>query len=241
MKKYIVHIKFILLFVVIAFLYGFASKRNSNRKISNFDVYFTNGENLFITYEAVNKLLIQNLNTAQIQSSDSLFLNKLEEKVKLNKMIRNAEIYETLDGKIGAVITQRTPVLRVVNGLESYYLDEEGKVMPLSANYSARVPIISGEINRTHDLIELADRIRKDAFLQKQVTGIEQFQKDSVDLFNLRTRIGDHVVVLGTILNFNEKKNKLKAFYQKALADHILEDFDTINLKFKNQVVCSKK
>ncbi|RUA12606.1 MAG: hypothetical protein DSY82_00845 [Flavobacteriia bacterium] len=241
MKKYIVHIKFLLLFLLIAFLFGFAARRNSNKKIKAVDVYFTNGENLFITYEAVNKLLIQNLDTNQIQSVDSLFLNNLEKKVRSNKMIRNADVYKTIDGKIGAVITQRTPVLRVVNGPESYYLDEEGKIMPLSENYSARVPIISGEISKTQDLIDLANKINKDAFLQKQVTGIEQIHKESGDQFNLKTRIGDQLIVLGTILNFQKKKNKLKAFYQKALSDSILEQYDTINLKFKNQVVCSKK
>ncbi len=241
MKKYIVHIKFLLLFLVIAFLFGFAAKRNSHKKIKAVDVYFTNGENLFITYEAVNKLLIQNLDTSQIQSVDSLFLNDLEKKVRSNKMIRNADIYKTIDGKIGAVITQRTPILRVVMGKESYYLDEEGKIMPLSDNYSARVPIISGEISKTQDLIDLAYKINKDAFLQKQVTGIEQIHKENGDQFNLKTRIGDQLIVLGTIFNFQEKKNKLKAFYQKALSDSILEQYDTINLKFKNQVVCSKK
>lgn len=241
MKKYIVHIKFVVLFLVIAFLFGFAAKRNSNKKIKGVDVFFTNGENLFITYEAVNKLLIQNLDTSQIQSADSLFLNNLEKRVRSNKMIQNAEIYKTIDGKIGVIVTQRTPVLRVVNGPESYYLDKEGEIMPLSENYSARVPIISGEISRTHDLIDLANRIKKDAFLKKQVIGIEQFHKENADQFNLKTRIGDQVIVLGTIFNFQEKKNKLKAFYQKALSDSILEQFDTINLKFKNQVVCSKK
>jgi cell division protein FtsQ len=240
-KRYIIHIKFLLLILVIGFLFGFAVKRNTNKKIKGIDVVFTNGENLFITYEAVNKLLIQNLDTAQIQSSDSLFLNNLEKKLRSNKMIRNADIYKTIDGKIGAVITQRTPVLRVVNGPESYYLDEEGEIMPLSENYSARVPIISGEISKTSDLIGLANRIKKDAFLQKQVTGIEQFHKGNTDQFNLKTRTGDQVIVLGTVHNFQEKKNKLKAFYQKALSDSILEKFDTINLKFKNQVVCSKK
>jgi cell division protein FtsQ len=241
MKRYIIHIKFIVLFLIIAFLFGFAAKRNPGKKIKDIDVVFTNGENLFVTYEAVNKLLIQNLDTAQIQSSDSLFLNDLEEKVKLNKMIQNAEIYKDIDGRIGAVVTQRTPVLRVVNGSESYYLDEEGKVMPLSDNYSARVPLISGELNRTQDLIDLAIRIKKDTFLHKQVTGIEQIHKNEIDQFNLKMRIGDQVIVMGSVLNFQEKKNKLKAFYQKALEDRILDKFDTINLKFKNQVVCSKK
>ena len=241
MKKYIVHIKFILLILVIAFLYGFAGKRNASRKIPKIDVQFTNGKNLFITYEAVNKLLIQKLEGSEMQSIESLFLNNLEEYIEKNKMIRNAEIYRTVDGNLGAEITQREPVLRVVGGTDSYYLDTRGEAMPLSVNYSARVPIVTGVSACKDSLVVLANKIRNDDFMKKQVIAIEQVEKPESCEFNLKTRVGDQVIVFGTIGNFDTKKIKLKAFYQKALADKNLQEFDTINLKFKNQVVCSKK
>ncbi len=243
LKKYIVHIKFIALFLLVLFLYGFAANRHYNKKIEKIDIEFKNGNNLFITYETVNKLLIQNIDSTKNQTIESLHLNNLEKSVKINAMIQNAEIYSTIDNKLGAIITQRTPVLRVVNGLESYYYDEFGKKMPLSKNYSARVPIVASKIDKDNnsDIINLSNRIKEDDFLKKQVIGIDQNEKEGVNQFILKTRIGDQIIILGTVQNFNNKKNKLKAFYQKALADSTLKNFDTINLKYKNQVVCTKK
>jgi len=243
LKKYIIHIKFIALFLLVAFLYGFATKRNFNKNIDKIDIMFNNGKNLFITYEAVNKLLIQNFDNDKNQRIDSLHLNNLEKYVNSSIMIQNAEIYATIDNKLGAIITQRTPILRVVNEYEYYYFDEFGKKMPLSNNYSARVPIVTGNINEKNnvDIISLANNIKKDNFLKKQIIGIDQIEKGVINHFNLRTRVGDQVIIFGTVQNFNAKRNKLKAFYQKALADSTLEEFDTINLKFKNQVVCTKK
>ncbi|MEN8123616.1 MAG: hypothetical protein ABFR32_00695 [Bacteroidota bacterium] len=243
MKKYIVHIRFIALLFLVAFLYGFAAKRNYQKKIDKIEIEFNNGKNLFITYETVNKLLIQNFDNDKNQRIDSLHLNNLEKFVKSNVMIQNAEIYATIDNKLGAIITQRTPILRVVNGSESYYFDEFGKKMPLSNNYSARVPIVTGKINENNniEIISLANNIKKDNFLIKQIIGVDQIEKEGINQFNLRTRVGDQIIIFGTVQNFNTKRNKLKAFYQKALTDSTLQKFDTINLKFKNQVVCTKK
>lgn len=243
MKKYIIHIKFLAVLLLVVFLYGFAAKRNYKRKIDKIDIEFSNGKNLFITYETVNKLLIQNLENKKIQTIESLHLNNLEKTVKSNEMIQNAEIYTTIDNKLGAIVTQRTPVLRVINKLETFYFDEFGKKMPLSKIYSARVPIVSSEIfeNNNTEIINLAKRIKKDNFLKKQIIGIEQVEKEGVNQFNLRTRVGDQIIIFGTVQNFNTKKYKLKAFYQKVMKDSALHNFDTINLKFKNQVVCSKK
>ncbi len=243
MKKYITHIKFISLLLIVVFLYGFAAQRNYNRKIDKIDIEFNNGKNLFITYEAVNKLLIQSFDNEKNQAIESLHLNNLEKSVKSNVMIQNAEIYATIDNKLGAIITQRTPILRVVNGEESYYFDELGFMMPLSKNYSARVPIAAGKINadKNVDIINIANKIKNDNFLKKQIIGIEQTEKEGVNQFSLKTRVGNQIIVFGTVQNFNTKKNKLKAFYQKAMKDSTLQKYDTINLKFRNQVVCTKK
>jgi cell division protein FtsQ len=226
----------------VIFLYGFASVRSNKKKIQKIDVVFENGENLFITYEMVNKLLIQNLENQENQSLESLLLNKLELAVESNPMIQNAEVFCTLQGNLGTIITQRTPVLRVVNESESFYLDVYGKKMPLSGNYSSRVPIIANlDLKDAEgDLTMLANKIMNDPFLQKQIIGIKQ-KKGEIKQFELYTRVGGQTIVFGSMHNFEEKKSKLKAFYQDAMANHTLEKYDTINLSFNNQIVCSKK
>lgn len=243
MKKYLLHIKFLLLFAVVVFLFGFASFRNEVKKPQKIDVNFNNGENLFISYEMVNKLLIQNLSTNKIQSKENINLDNLENFLQSNQMIENAEVYLTVSGELGAIITQRIPVIRVANNLGSYYLDRFGKEMPLSENYSARVPITTSTINKNNvdKLICLANHIKNDDFLKKQIIGVKSIEIDSTVQFELKTRLGDHTVAFGDLKRMKEKTSKLKVFYQKAISDSTLNAYKRINLKFENQVVCTKK
>jgi cell division protein FtsQ len=157
-------------------------------------------------------------------------------------MIENAEIFLTLSGDLGAIIKQRNPVLRVANNLESYYFDELGKKMPLSDNYSARVPITTSDLNQNNciDIICLANKIYKDEFLQKQIIGIDQIAGEKTNQFELKTRVGNQRIVFGDLKRMDEKIVKLKVFYQKMIADSIMNKYKTINLKFNGQVVCEK-
>ncbi len=242
MKKYTgIAISFLLIFLVV-FLYGFATHRNTHKKNDKIEIVFTNGENLFVTHEMVNNMLIQNLKIHKNQSVESLLLKNLERAVESDPMVQEAEVFYTIEGNLGALVTQRTPILRVVNGLESFYLDEYGKKMPLSGNYSSRVPIISDfyEEEVSPDLTQLARHINGDPFLQKLVIAVKQ-DKGEVKQFELFMRVGNQTIELGTVQNFDEKKKKLKTFYQNAICNNTLEEYDTINLKFKNQIVCSKK
>jgi len=242
MKRYKSVIKFTLLTVVIVFLYGFAAHRNSLKSNKEVKVVFENGENLFVSYETVNKLLIQNLEAYKNQSKENINLNTLEEFLQRNQMIENAEIFLTLSGELGAIITQRTPVLRVANESETYYYDKLGAKMPLSDNYSARVPIttdaISGQGNT--DIITLSNTIRNDDFLQKQIIGIKLVEGEKKDQFELKTRVGDQKIIFGDLSRIEEKIAKLKVFYQKIMLDSTITDYKTINLKFYNQIVCEK-
>jgi len=239
MKKYINNIKAILFIGIVAFLFGFASKRNELKKVSDIDVNFTNGDNLFITYEMVNKLLIQNYGELKSQPKENIILRSLERTLKSNEMIEDADVFLTIDGKLGASIKQRTPIARVNDEAVAYYIDVKGDRMPLSANYSARVPLLSGvTANDIEDAYKLALLIYSDSFLQKQIIGIEQNSKKE---FVLRTRIGNQQIELGSLNNVKSKIEKLKAFYNKVLKDKTFNKYQIINLIYANQVVCTKK
>ena len=242
MKKYSLHIKYLFLLLLVVFLFGFASQRNLNKKVGDVRVVFENGENLFISYDMVNKLLIQNFNPNQNQTKENINLNNLELFVQSNQMIENAEIFLTIKGDLGVIIRQRTPVLRVANSTGSYYYDSQGEKMPLSDNYSARVPITSSELNFNDcdDIICLSNKIISDDFLQKQIIGIDQIEGNGTNQFELRTRLGDQIIIFGDMKRVDEKIKKLKVFYQKAVEDKTLETYRTVNLKFNNQVVCAK-
>ena len=104
MKKYGLLIQFLLVTSLTVFLYGFAAHRSALKNEGGIQVEFANGENLFITYETVNKLLIQKLEADGNQQKENINLKNLEDFLNGHAMIENAEIFKTISGELGAII-----------------------------------------------------------------------------------------------------------------------------------------
>jgi cell division protein FtsQ len=154
-------------------------------------------------------------------------------------MIKQAQVFMSVDGLITAEIEQKKPIARVSTNA-SYYIDETGSFMPLSTNRTARVPLITGFIEK-NDLVNVyvvAKKIQTDDFLLKHVVVIHQNQDQTIDL---KFRSQDFNIHLGTLKLLDKKINNLKAFYKKAMKDKTLDNYKLVNLKFDKQVICTKK
>ena len=232
------NIKLIALFGLVVFLFAFASKRNAVREVSAPNVEFIGEDNLFITGKNVSKLLIQNSGGIQNLAKETLVLNELENALRANPMVKNAEVYVSVSGELNAKVEQKTPIARVSTNA-SYYIDNDGFFMPLSNNYSARVPLITGYVERNNlgNVYEVARKINDDEFLKKHVFEIHQDRKKHIFL---KLRNSNFIVQLGGIEALDKKINNLKAFYKKALRDKTLINYSKVNLQFDNQVICTK-
>ena len=232
------YIKLIVLLGVVVFLFAFASGRNANRNISKPHVKFIGENNLLITNETVSKLLIQNYGGVKNVPKETLVLNELEKALKSNPMIKTAEVYVAVNGKLNAEIEQKIPIARVSTNA-SYYIDDEGSSMPLSKNYSARVPMVTGyvEKNNLKKVFKIARKINKDEFLKKHV--FEIHQDINMNLY-LRLRKCDFIVQLGDGEFLDKKINNLKAFYKQNQKNNTLNKYSQVNLQFENQVICTK-
>jgi cell division protein FtsQ len=231
-------IKFLVISSLILLMFGFSKQRNEVRKITKIDVEFKDEYRMFITENTVNKLLIQNKDSIPSLGKETLDLNKMEKRLLENPMIKNAEVYITVDGVLGANVIQRRPIARV-EGIPNFYLDEDGKKMPLSTVHSARVPIVTGiSGNQFAEVAELVKKITNDEFMEKYVIGLDVMPDG--DLF-LRIRKNEFKVLFGKSKNIETKFQKFKAFYKLTKKDSLLDTYSLINLKFKDQVVATKK
>jgi cell division protein FtsQ len=239
MIRYKTYIKSLLFILLIVGLYGFANHRNAIRKIVAIEVEFEKGDNLFITRNEVDKLLIQSLGNVKNKTKESLFLKVLEQNIEQNDMVENAEVYVTIDGVLKTKVLQRKPVARIVVNGSSYYLDSKGKKMTLSKNYSARVPIVRGVLgdDDLENVYQFIQKVLKDDFMSKQIIGIQVKPKGS---FDLKTRMGNQVIEFGKLENIEAKIKKLKAFYQKMEKDNSIDKYRKINIEFSKQIVCTK-
>lgn len=200
------------------------------------------------------KLLEENL--------DDLDLNELEQLVIEIPTIKNAQVYKTIEGKLVIEIEQRNPIIRIINyDNESYYIDEQGAVMPLSNNYTAHVLVANGHINEPYskvftpdvtsltdedelgrkyiisELFVLAGFIHKNPFWKAQ---IEQIYVNENGDFELIPRIGMQTIIFGNTDNYYKKFRKLELLYKNGFPLKGWNRYNTINLKYNNQVVCTK-
>jgi len=235
-----INARLILILIAVIFLFSFSAKRNSERKIKKTEVIFVGNEDLFITHETVNKLLIEKNQSVQKLQKVTVDLNKLENSLDHYSLIEKSEVFISIDGVLKAFVKQKSPIARVFNENGSFYFDYQGNKMPLSENFTARVPLVSGAINdeNSKDLIELFRIIYDDDFLKKNIIGIEILPTGAIMMSN---RNYSYKIDFGRTINVESKLKNYKAFFQKAEADRSLIRYKKINLRFTQQVVCTKK
>ncbi len=233
------NIRLVLMFSLVIFLFSFTSNRNNNRKLSKSVVVFVGNNAPFVDQETVNKLLIENNKDAKSIGKDKLDLNRLEKGLNAQEMIEKSDVFVSIDGVLKAVVKQKTPIARVFEGYDSFYIDYEGNRMPLSTNFTARVPLVSGEINKKNsgELAELFRLIYDDAFLKKNIIGVQIMPNGSLKMLN---RNYNYQIDFGGTVRMKAKFNNYKAFFQKAVLDGSLNKYKTIDLRFAQQVVCTK-
>ncbi len=233
------NIRLVLIIAVMLFLYSFTSNRNENRKLIVSEVVFVGENNLFLKQESVNKLLIENFDNVKSIQKLKLNLNKLEETINKCPMVEKSEVFVSINGVLKAEVKQKTPIVRVVNDNSSFYIDKQGKTMPLSKYFTARVPLVSGVFTKQNskDLIAIFQMIFQDDFLRKNIIGIQILENGSLKMWN---RNYDYIIEFGRPIYVENKFKNYKAFFQRAVLDSSLYRYKKINLKFTQQVVCSK-
>ncbi len=232
-------IRLLLMLALVIFLYSFTGKRNLNRKVTKAEVVFVGENQLFVKQQAVNKLLIENRQDPKTIAIDALDLNKLEKTIDSHPLIDKSEVSVSVDGVLKAVVKQKTPIARINGKGASFYIDYKGNKMPLSNNYTARVLLVSGEINdkNKEDLAKLFRVIYDDVFLKKNIIGMQVMPNGSVLMLN---RNYNFKIDFGQLINVEQKFKNYKAFFQKVVLDSSIAEYKKIDLRFAEQVVCTK-
>jgi len=232
------YIKMFFLLMLVFGLFAFSSKKNDKRLVSNPEINFNGEDNLFITHETVSKLLIVNQGGTKNVPKETIDLNLLESALNSNPMIKSAQVFVDVNGRLVADVEQKKPIARVEHSA-SFYIDDAGNYMPLSTNYTARVPLVTGDVSKNdlQNVYEMAMKVKDDAFLSKHVTSIHQHKDKSI---SLRLRQCAFEVYVGGLEKLDKKINNLKVFYKKAFKEKILNNYSKVNLQFDSQVVCTK-
>lgn len=234
------YIKGFLLVIGLIAVYGFSNYKNNSKKVAAVDVDFEQGENMYMSYQMVDNLLILNGDTLTNKPKSLIDLNQLEDIVSNHPMVEKSEVYLTVDDEVHVLVKQKTPIGRIKTPTKVFYIDRLGNTMPLSDSYSARVPLVTGigDGESLEGIYSLLSMVRDDEFLNKQIVGFHKTVNNEYVLF---TRIGAKRVELGGLDDLHNKMKNLKSFYQYAMQDETVDKYKKLSLKYDSQVVCTKK
>ncbi len=224
----------IIVFTFVATKSGEVTCRGVRVAVKNTDV------NVFVDEEDVMKAIKKGYGDIMDKSILAVNKDSLERVLVKNPMIKSAQVYYSLDGYIHVNIQQREPVLRVLTG-EGYYVDRDGRVMPLSSKFTSRVVVATGDISTKYACEKLGPfvmSLRDDAFWDAY---IEQLVVRSNEDVVMIPKVGDFRIVLGKVENSQERLDKLMLFLKEGIAKKGWNQYKEVNLKFDNQVVCVRK
>ncbi len=166
----------------------------------------------------------------------------LEKELSKHPLIDQVECYKTPSSKIHVEVTQRIPILRVMsaNG-DNYYLDNKGTVMPPDAKCVAHLAIVTGNVEKSfamRDLYKFGVFLQKNSFWNAQIEQIHVLPDKNIELV---PRVGDHVIYLGKLDDFERKLKRVKVFYEKGLNKVGWNKYSRISVEFGNQIICTKR
>lgn len=164
----------------------------------------------------------------------------IEKALASHQFILESQCYKTADDFYHIDVSQRLPVMRIMNkDGENYFIDGKGDRIP-HVNYPADVVIATGCVSQKYAkryLAPIGRALRTDAFWNAQIEQLNVLDNGSVEMM---PRVGNHVVFLGSPVGFEKKFKRLKTFYSKVLNNVGWNKYNRISLEFANQIICTK-
>ena len=239
---------------------GFATHSQNSMVCETIEIDVDMSNNMhFLSKEDIMEVLLQQGVQAQGELVKDIDLAVVEQTILDIPSVENAAVYTTGSGKLRIEVVQRTPVVRIFNrDGSSFYLDVNGVPMPLSLNYTARTLPVTGVPNNSalysvdeivendslkqtfllDDVFTLASYIEQDEFLKAQIV---QINVNDEHEFELIPRVGGHKILFGRTDDPAPRFNKLKLFYERGLRKSDQRKYSTLDLRFEDQIVCTKK
>lgn len=247
------------------FTMGFVNKQQDALLCEKLTVNVNQENDLyFLDMYDVIRLIKERGDSIVGQPKSTVNVSAIEKALNSHADISNAEVYMSINGEVKVEVKQRKPIVRVMNlDGDSYYIDDAGTFMPLSSKYTAKVLVASGMLsepfikrytysiadigkdsllNATSMLDEIyamANYINADKFWSSQIQQIYINKDRDMEIVPI---VGDQKIIFGDTTYMDEKFKKLLTFYQQGLnTTGWWDKYSIINLKFKNQIVCTKK
>ena len=238
MRKVLIILKWVTAIVLLVAVLSFTNERQKKQFVILNDITVKQSDDNFIN----KKIILEYLEKKHI-TFDSIVVAKfkkesLENLIQSYPGVKFVEVFNDQKGKVNIELEQKKAVVRIKSKLSDYYLDEFANKMQLSDNYTPRLLTVTGDVNEENhqSIFDFVTEINNSEFWNAQLTQLHFNNNDVI----LIPRVGNQKINFGKLENTTEKLYNLYQFYKIAMPVKGWQTYSDINLKFNNQIVCTK-
>lgn len=204
------------------------------------------GDNLIVPDEIVG-MVTKKFGPLKDLPVDMVDMRTIETYLRTHPYVRDANVYLAANGELVLRLDQRIPRMRVVdNAGRHWYVDADTIRMPVSRQYAARVPVVTGNFPAVDSaakwniapMLQLTELFREDEFMAYLV---DQVYVESPDKIWLVPRMGPSRILIGTTDDLADKAERIRKWYRKALPAAGWDTYAYIDTRFAGQIVARRK
>ena len=235
----------VLTIIMVAY-YGFAmtvtSRMAATDTLTGLDVTLSDPDSRFVSVPDVVIETGVDPDTLTACLRRNFDLRALEERLNASDKLQSANVTLHSNGRVHVDVTPMVPVARVFEpGKPSYYINATGKRISAELRYHIDVPVLVGRFDSVHParrLLPLLDYIASHPKAGAMVATVTQEADGNIII--VPTIVG-HVVNFGDTSRVSEKFALLREFYRKVAPVKGWNTYDTIAVKWRGQVVATRR
>lgn len=197
--------------------------------------------------EYIHELLDDSVHTYRISEFPVAMLSK---KLNDHPYVGEARIFVSKTGLLKVECLPNYPVARVIPARsKSYFVDYNGRVMPLTEDVQLRLPVVRGrvpdgntekeeDLRKLEEIGSLATIIGRSEFMTVLT---DQILITALGDYVLIPSIGNEKIVLGSFERMEDKIIDTEEFYSQVIAQTGWNVYEKISLKFEGQVVATRR
>lgn len=221
---------------------GMTNRHEDVRLCSGVDLHITDSLHFDLIDEDMVLSLLKEHSLDPIGSPlEVIDVEAIEQTLALHPLVGKAQCYKTGGDMLRINLSGKVPLVRVLNNRgQDFYVDSHGEILS-QHSLAVQLPVATGYIDRefaSKELLEVVRAIDRSEFWKAQV---EQINVTSDKQIELVPRVGDHLLILGTADNIEDKLERLMNFYEKGLDNVGWNKYRSISVAYENQVVCKKR
>lgn len=243
----------LLLTAVLMGAYALGSSKRSKVLCSKVDITVKDSiRTPFVTTESIKQYIKDDFGQIIGTPVDSLNLSRIESVLNEKGAILKSEACVTREGTVQIIITQRTPMIRFQTPSYGFYCDNDGVLLPLQKNFRTDVMIIDGhipldpqdcekgrpddpqDIKWLDDILKLADHVEHSIWKDR----IAQIHCNQDGELIIVPKDGNEKFIFGHPEDIERKFDKMKIYYERILAEKGEGAYDSVDLRYKKQIVC---